>query len=83
MKNQIIILPIILFTLFSCGEESRDGNTPDNTAPEVLINFPLDDSYVADTVSVRCDSTSDLDINRLVLWVDGDSVVSISMALIP
>lgn len=78
MKNQIIILPIILFTLFSCGEKSEDGNTQDNTAPEVLINFPLDDSYVADTVSVRCDSTSDLDINRFVLWVDGDSVVSLS-----
>lgn len=78
MKKNIIILSTLLFLFFSCGD--NEGNkSQDSTPPTISIRSPLNNSILMDTVSVTCDSIIDSDINRLELWIDGDSLTTDSI----
>lgn len=76
MKIQIFIFSIICISLFSCGDDTENNNNQSKISSSVFITYPNNNSSIMDTILVRCDSIKDLEINRLDLYVDGDSISS-------
>ena len=72
MKTPISLLPIVLLIFWSC-EEKKDDETIDTTPPSVSITFPNNNSTVNDTVVIACVSTDDDEVEKVELWINGNS----------
>jgi len=80
MKIQIFMFSIICFSLFSCGENTENSHNQSEISSKVFITSPINNSSLMDTILVRCDSIKNLEIRRLDLYVDGDSILSTSVS---
>ena len=78
MKIQIFIFSIICISLFSCEKNAESDNNQNDILSRVFLTYPLNNSSIMDTILVRCDSIKDINIIRLDLYVDGDSISSTS-----
>ncbi len=54
----------------------RSGPTGDNTAPSGLMTYPLSGQVVFGTVKVTIEASDDNGVDRVELYVDGDSLTS-------
>jgi len=72
MKTSFLILSIVLLIFWSC-EEKKDDESVDTDPPSVLITFPNNNSIVADTVVVACESIDNDEVVKVELWINSDS----------
>lgn len=80
MKIQLIIIAIVCFKLISCGEQTKSENSQYDISSNIFITYPINNSSLSDTIFVRCDSIKSSEIIRLDLYVDEDSISSISIS---
>ena len=64
------LLPLILLLIFSC-DEGLDNLNPDITAPTVLITYPVNESTLTATTTIKADVTDDSDIAHVKFLIDG------------
>tara|TARA_B100001250_G_scaffold323855_1_gene287346 strand:+ start:58 stop:1857 length:1800 start_codon:yes stop_codon:yes gene_type:complete len=64
-----IILPILLL-IFSC-DEVLDNLNPDTIAPTVLITYPVNETTLTSTTTIKADVTDDSDISSVKFLIDG------------
>ena len=72
MKTSILILSISFLIFWSC-EEKKDGESIDSNPPNVLINSPINNSTVNDTIVVACESIDNDEVVKVELWINSDS----------
>ena len=60
----------ILLLIFSC-EEALETLNPDTTAPTVLIIYPVNESTLTVTTTIKADVTDDSDIAHVKFLIDG------------
>ena len=64
------LLLLILLLIFSC-EEALDNLNPDITAPTVVITYPVNESTLTATTTIKADVTDDSDISSVKFLIDG------------
>ena len=78
MKIHLILFSIIYVSLSSCGENAKNDNNQSDISSDIIITYPINNSTIMDTIFVRCDSIKNLEVVRLDLFVNGDSISSTS-----
>ena len=73
MKTQILFLPVVLITLYSCEENKNNLKDTNTSPPSIFIVSPTNNSTVNDTVFINCESNDDDGVERVELWIDDDS----------
>jgi len=68
-KLSVISLIFSLLFIFSCEDKVEKDTTP----PTVSITSPQDGLIVSKTVTITCESTDDDGVDRVELWINGDS----------
>ena len=69
MKTQILFLPVVLITLYSCEENKNNLKDTNTSPPSIFIVSPTNNSTVNDTVFINCESNDDDGIERVELWI--------------
>jgi len=71
--NRLFPILFLLF-VFSCEDNvEKDKKEMDTTAPTIWITSPTSGSVVKELVTITCMSTDNKGVEKVELWVDGDS----------
>jgi len=71
-KAFLIVFISVLFVL-SCEDEKDTNPYEDVIPPQVTITSPQDSSTVTEIVTINCISTDNEGVEKVELWVNGDS----------
>jgi hypothetical protein len=72
MKKFSVIIILFIVLLFTACEKNQSTEPPDNNP--VSISSPRNGSIVSGTVTVRASTNADYDMNRVIFYIDDDSV---------